>query len=824
MIKNGVMRVGIKDINFTNKVQIPHKEIGKGIKAFSRLIAPVEIRLWKMDISHLDALLEDKFKNISEIQLERLKAEISKISSQYNLGIKLEVVQLIEEGNQELLNLDNSLIGRLIPVLVDESMDTSLVSSMTIMYNGEDQVVLNLQQRKGAEYTLALENRVLVRVEKADILKKPERIIDNVKIASHGIGIGAAYIPSNPDISDKKPEKIRPEQLEEEVKEAERVMRNMLKKCEGAVKEQISHGKFKSTNFIRSMQNFIMFLKELPTCVVPYIENNEMNFVAALEKFAKPVVDACIKVQTGNDGSVGDDYSAIYENMIRDRYRILPDLLTGINKSLGNGSEHKVIVVCKRIEHYEVPSLGREKIEGIIEEQGSLKSHASISANALGVPLAFRVREATNEIENGDIVILDAMENKIIINPTKQTSGEYFNKKNQLSTERESINMKYSDKRAVTLDGTEMCVHGNIKSIVEAVSLSGKSKDPYGVGLGRTEDFMSVDATKDGHTYTREKAPSIAEHASYSSSIIKLNKGKKVILRTFDIIGGKLGSEQNDKRIPYIDPPAEGGFENSGVNVCINEKDFRPYHELFKDQIKGWLKSATEAEKNNTEFIIEYPAVLNRDSFVKAKNVALKVASELQVDGEEYSIKVKFGAMIETASAVEDIENISDEADHLSIGTNDLAQDITGQPRYSAFSGRNELDPEVINSIQKVVSVANIKKKPFLVCGEMAEDYIALTVLNGLGVKEISVGQDKKNYIKCFISNIDTEKCKQLVKDIKNIHSVEQRRNYIGQFIYDQMMYGDWKGLREMGMELLPILREAGVDLHKKEKQDKDEN
>jgi phosphoenolpyruvate-protein kinase (PTS system EI component) len=94
--------------------------------------------------------------------------------------------------------------------------------------------------------------------------------------------------------------------------------------------------------------------------------------------------------------------------------------------------------------------------------------------------------------------------------------------------------------------------------------------------------------------------------------------------------------------------------------------------------------------------------------------------------------------------------------DFASIGTNDLTQYVLsaerGNPQLEEFA--DALHPAVLRLCRQAISLANQRKFPISICGEIASDPVAVPLLAGLGLRVLSVAPTTVPTIKATIRGL----------------------------------------------------------------------
>jgi phosphoenolpyruvate-protein kinase (PTS system EI component) len=117
--------------------------------------------------------------------------------------------------------------------------------------------------------------------------------------------------------------------------------------------------------------------------------------------------------------------------------------------------------------------------------------------------------------------------------------------------------------------------------------------------------------------------------------------------------------------------------------------------------------------------------------------------------------------MIETLQAAADAADISDAADFVSIGTNDLAAVVLGGDRADASRA---LHPEVLRVVDSIVRAAHAGGRRVTVCGEVAADPRGARLLVGLGVDGLSVATQRFAGVARVLSATTLEECRSAAR------------------------------------------------------------
>jgi multiphosphoryl transfer protein len=139
---------------------------------------------------------------------------------------------------------------------------------------------------------------------------------------------------------------------------------------------------------------------------------------------------------------------------------------------------------------------------------------------------------------------------------------------------------------------------------------------------------------------------------------------------------------------------------------------------------------------------------------------------------------IEVGVMIEVPSAALLADQLARHADFLSIGTNDLTQYTLAMDRCQAdlAAQADGLHPAVLRLIEQTTRGAAKHGKWVGVCGALGGDPVAVPVLVGLGVTELSVDPVAVPGIKARVRNLDYQLCRQRANDLLALDSAQAVR------------------------------------------------
>jgi phosphoenolpyruvate-protein kinase (PTS system EI component) len=136
-----------------------------------------------------------------------------------------------------------------------------------------------------------------------------------------------------------------------------------------------------------------------------------------------------------------------------------------------------------------------------------------------------------------------------------------------------------------------------------------------------------------------------------------------------------------------------------------------------------------------------FPMVATLGEVRTARRILQQCAAELRSEGHSIAADIDVGIMIETPAAAMIADQLAGEVDFFSIGTNDLSQYALAADRTNPATGElaSAFQPSVLRLIAHVAAAAHARGKRVAVCGELGGEALAIPILIGLGVDELSM-------------------------------------------------------------------------------------
>ena len=428
-------------------------------------------------------------------------------------------------------------------------------------------------------------------------------------------------------------------------------------------------------------------------------------------------------------------YRAMSDPYLRQREVDINDIgaqvlseLTGVTDNFTDTWTTPSILLSDDYTPSQVAELDPKVVLGLISRQGSSTSHASILARSLGMPMLAGARDVLDDVSNGTCIGLDGSSGLLWVDPSLEIARALTDQRLSWLAHREHMRLN-SQTNTVTQDGRRVEIAANISGITD--SRVAVANGAEAVGVLRTE-FLYL---------TRSVAPTEEEQVTTLSQIAAAMQGRPVIVRTLDIGG--------DKPIPYMNLPIEA---NPFLGVrAIRLSLLNP--SLFITQIRAILRAG-----HSYPCRILLPMITLVEELVQSHKLIEQAHSQLAAEGVAHAWPIPIGIMVETPAAALMTHEFAPMVDFFSVGTNDLTQYTLAAERSNPNLGHlsDALHPSILRLIDIVVSEAHALGKWVGVCGEVAADPVAIPVLVGLGVDELSMNVSAIPQAKAIVRRINS--------------------------------------------------------------------
>ncbi len=445
-------------------------------------------------------------------------------------------------------------------------------------------------------------------------------------------------------------------------------------------------------------------------------------------------------------------FGAVHDPYIRERMqdvRVVADKVQA--KLIGRETDlsaisGRAIIMAHDLTPADTVEIQVSKIMGFATVRGGKTSHTGIMARSLGIPALVGVDMLEDFVHDGDLVVIDGLTGKIVVNPTESELEDY--------NERAAFFEDYTRKikrgcqlPAETFDGSRVQVLANIELVEEVASALDNGGE--GVGLYRTE-YANLNRTD---------LPSEDELAEKYIDLAAILSPRKVVFRTLDLGADKFISafgELNETN------PAMG---LRAIRFCLRNP------QLFKTQLRAILRASAYGNVS-----LMFPMISGVKEVRQAKAWLAQAKAELRREGVEYNPDMPVGIMIELPSAVMIAEFLAHEVDFFSIGTNDLIQYSIGVDRTNHHVSYlyQPLHPATLRTIKLVVDAAHQAGIEVSLCGEVASDPFCVPILLGMGIDSLSLTPQAIPGIKRIIRQTNMHDCRKLLRKVLECRTVSR--------------------------------------------------
>ncbi|APS34026.1 phosphoenolpyruvate-protein phosphotransferase PtsI [Serratia marcescens] len=569
-------------------------------------------------------------------------------------------------------------------------------------------------------------------------------------LVSPGIAFGKALLLKEDDIVINR-KKISADQVEQEVS---RFLAGRAKASEQLEAIKTKAGETFGEEKEAIFEGHIMLLEdeELEQEIIALIKDD----LASADAAAYTVIEGQAKALEELD----DEYLKERAADVRDiGKRLLQNILGMPIVDLGS-IQDEVILVATDLTPSETAQLNLDKVLGFITDLGGRTSHTSIMARSLELPAIVGTSDVTKQVKNDDYLILDAVNNKIYVNPTADVIDQLKAAQNQYITEKNDL-AKLKDLPAITLDGHQVEVCANIGTVRDVAGAERNGAE--GVGLYRTE-FLFMD---------RDSLPTEDEQFQAYKAVAEAMGSQAVIVRTMDIGG--------DKDLPYMNLPKE---ENPflgwrAIRIAMDRR------EILHAQLRAILRASAFGKLR-----IMFPMIISVEEVRDLKGEIETLKAQLREEGKAFDESIEVGVMVETPAAAVIAHHLAKEVDFFSIGTNDLTQYTLAVDRGNELISHlyNPMSPSVLSLIKQVIDASHAEGKWTGMCGELAGDERATLLLLGMGLDEFSMSAISIPRIKKIIRNTNFEDVKALAAQALAQPTAQDLMNCVNKFIEEKTL------------------------------------
>ncbi|QBC23603.1 phosphoenolpyruvate--protein phosphotransferase [Staphylococcus aureus] len=562
--------------------------------------------------------------------------------------------------------------------------------------------------------------------------------------ASDGVAIAKAYLLVEPDLTFDKNEKVT--DVEGEVAKfnsAIEASKVELTKIRNNAEVQL--GADKAAIFDAHL--LVLDDPELIQPIQDKIKNENANAATALTDVTTQFVTIF--------ESMDNEYMKERAADIRDVSKRVLSHILGVELPNPSMIDENVVIVGNDLTPSDTAQLNKEFVQGFATNIGGRTSHSAIMSRSLEIPAIVGTKSITQEVKQGDMIIVDGLNGDVIVNPTEDELIAYQDKRERYFADKKEL-QKLRDADTVTVDGVHAELAANIGTPNDLPGVI--ENGAQGIGLYRTE-FLYMG---------RDQMPTEEEQFEAYKEVLEAMGGKRVVVRTLDIGG--------DKELSYLNLPEEMNpfLGYRAIRLCLAQQD------IFRPQLRALLRASVYGKLN-----IMFPMVATINEFREAKAILLEEKENLKNEGHDISDDIELGIMVEIPATAALADVFAKEVDFFSIGTNDLIQYTLAADRMSERVSYlyQPYNPSILRLVKQVIEASHKEGKWTGMCGEMAGDETAIPLLLGLGLDEFSMSATSilkaRRQINGLSKNEMTELANRAVDCATQEEVIELVNNYV---------------------------------------------
>ncbi len=426
--------------------------------------------------------------------------------------------------------------------------------------------------------------------------------------------------------------------------------------------------------------------------------------------------------------------------------RLLRQLMGRGPDALAEVMPRDAILVARSMGAAELLDYPRERLRGLVLEEGAPTSHIVIVARALGVPTVGQAKGAVSMSENGDPIIVDGEEGQVHLRPQADIETAYAEKV-RFRARRQRLYRELRNKPSVTKDGVpvELMMNAGLAVDLPQLAQSGAA----GIGLFRTELQFMVAST----------FPRVEAQERLYREVLDAAGNRPVTFRTIDIGG--------DKVLPYFKGALHEENPALGWRAIRLTLD-RPG--LLRTQIRALLKAA-----GGRELKLMLPMVTEVEEIRQARAIIDREVRHLSRFAYLLPTSLKLGSMIEVPALLWQLDELMQAVDFVSVGSNDLFQFVTATDRGNTLIS-DRFDPlgvPFLRLLRQIAQAGQASHTPVTLCGELAGRPISAMALIGIGFRSISMAPAAIGPVKAMLCEVPLAELTELMDDALANHGAK---------------------------------------------------
>lgn len=450
-----------------------------------------------------------------------------------------------------------------------------------------------------------------------------------------------------------------------------------------------------------------------------------------------------------------NDYLSSRATALKDVTKRMLSHLMGVKLPNPTLLSHRAIFVAQNITPTDTAQFDRRFVAGLITDDGGRTSHFTIMSKTLSLPAVVGTESATDIIKNGDLLIVDGIHGKVIVNPSEEEVDHYQRLAAQFDREQQEWGT-LKDEQTVSTDGRHFKVVANVGTPIDV--FDARQTGAEGIGLVRSEFLYA----------SGDQLPGEKEQAQAYKQFLTEMPGRRVVVRTLDIGG--------DKNLGMLKLPQENnpflGFRAIRIGLA------KP--EILRPQLRALLRSSVYGR-----LAIMFPMIATVEEFWQARKILDEERQRLLDEGVQVADNIEVGMMLEIPSSALMADAFAREVDFFSIGSNDLIQYLfaadRGNPRVAYLY--QELHPAILRLVKRVIDAAHAEGKWVSMCGEMASNPLATPLLMAMGLDEFSMNSSSILHIRSLINQLNTRQLQPLVHKALNAITASEVERLVRQTV-----------------------------------------
>ncbi|MCE1238200.1 MAG: phosphoenolpyruvate--protein phosphotransferase [Hyphomicrobiales bacterium] len=440
--------------------------------------------------------------------------------------------------------------------------------------------------------------------------------------------------------------------------------------------------------------------------------------------------------------------------------RLIRELMGRPHGPVSGELPRDAVIVARNMGAAELFDYDRDRIKGLVLEEGAPTSHISIVARSMNIPVVGQIAGVVSLVELGDSIIVDGELGTVHLRPALDVEAA-FAEKVRFRARKQAQYRRLKSRPSITRDGHHVQILLNSGLFLDLPHL--EESGASGIGLFRTElQFMVATSF-----------PRIGEQEALYRRVLESAGGKPVTFRSLDIGG--------DKVLPYAQSFEEEENPAMGWRAIRIGLD-RPG--LLRIQVRALLKAAA-----GRELRLMFPMVADVSEYERAQALVEREKNFLKRLGYELPETIKLGVMIEVPSLLFELDELFAKVHFASVGSNDLFQFAFASDRGNTrLSGRYDpMSLPFLRMLKLIQDKAAEHHVPLTLCGELSGRPVEAMVLAALGYRSLSMSSSSVGPVKSMLLELDVGKLRaRLLPRLEPGRPAEDLRAMVRAFAEEQ--------------------------------------